>query len=363
MLYQLARPFLHKIDPETAHRLTLKGLKALPSSKADADDAALNVKLWNRNFPNPVGLAAGFDKNAEVIAPMFGFGFGFVEAGTVTPKPQEGNPRPRVFRSPADQAVINRMGFPNEGVDSFRHNFEKFLGTKPRPAGVVGINIGMNKDQTDAAKDYCALVRQLGPLADYLTVNISSPNTPGLRDLQKKENLLALLSQIMEERQKSCAHDMPPLLVKLAPDLHEDQQAEIAEAVLQAGIDGLILTNTTLDRPDMLAQPFGAERGGLSGVPVREKSLKVLRNFYALTKGRIPLIGVGGISSGDDAYDKIKAGASLVQLYTALVFQGPGMVKGIKQTLIRRLKEDGFTHIGQAVGADHAEPKKIKNVS
>jgi len=363
MLYELARPFLHKIDPETAHRLTLKGLKALPACKADADDAALHVKLWNRHFPNPVGLAAGFDKNAEVIAPMFGFGFGFVEVGTVTPKAQDGNPRPRVFRSPADQAVINRMGFPNAGVDSFRHNFEAFLSTKPRPAGVVGINIGMNKDQTEAAKDYCALVRQLGPLADYLTVNISSPNTPGLRDLQKKENLLALLSQIMEERQKSCAQDMPPLLVKLAPDLTEEQQGEIAEAVLQAGIDGLILTNTTLDRPDTLAQPFGGERGGLSGAPVREKSLKVLRNFYSLTNGKIPLIGVGGISSGDDAYDKIRAGASLVQLYTALVFKGPGMVKEIKHTLIRRLKEDGFTHIGQAVGADHANAMKLKNVS
>lgn len=363
MLYELAKPFLHKIDPETAHRLTLKGLKALPACKPERDDAALNITLWNRSFPNPVGLAAGFDKNAEVIAPMFGFGFGFVEAGTVTPKAQEGNPRPRVFRSPADQAVINRMGFPNEGVDAFRHHFESFLSHKPRPAGVVGINIGMNKDQTEPAKDYCALVRQLGPLADYLTVNISSPNTPGLRDLQKKENLLALLTQIMEERAKSCAQDMPPLLVKLAPDLTEEQQGEIAEAVLQAGIDGLILTNTTLDRPDTLAQPFGAERGGLSGAPVREKSLQVLRNFYALTGGKIPLIGVGGISSGEDAYDKIKAGASLVQLYTALVFKGPGMVKEIKQTLIRKLKEDGFTHIGQAVGADHTTPAKMKNVS
>lgn len=363
MLYNLARPLLHRIDPETAHRFTLKGLKALPACKGERDDATLSVKLWNRTFPNPVGLAAGFDKNAEVIAPMLGFGFGFVEAGTVTPKPQEGNPRPRVFRSVADQAVINRMGFPNEGLDSFRHNFESFLGTKPRPAGVVGINIGMNKDQPDPAKDYCALVRQLGPLADYLTINISSPNTPGLRDLQKKENLLDLLMQIMEERQRSCAQDMPPLLLKLAPDLHEDQQQDIAEAVMQTGIDGLILTNTTLDRPETLAQPFGRERGGLSGAPVREKSLRILRNFYVLTGGKIPLIGVGGISSGDDAYDKIKAGASLVQLYTALVFRGPGMVKEIKQTLIRRLRQDGFTHIGEAVGADHATPTKMKNVS
>ena len=363
MLYELARPLLHKIDPETVHRLTLKGLKALPFCKSARDDATLSVRLWDRTFPNPVGLAAGFDKNAEVITPMLNFGFGFVEVGTVTPKPQEGNPRPRVFRSVTDQAVINRMGFPNEGLAIFRQNFENFLSAKPRPAGVVGLNIGMNKDQTDPAKDYCALVRQLGPLADYLTINISSPNTPGLRDLQKKENLLGLLTLIMEERQKSCGRDLPPLLLKLAPDLQENQQQDIAEAVLQAGIDGVILTNTTLDRPETLAQPFGAERGGLSGAPVRDKSLTVLRNFYALTQGKIPLVGVGGIACGNDAYDKIRAGASLVQLYTALVFKGPGMVKEIKHTLVRRLKEDGFISIGDAVGADHKTPLKMKNVS
>ena len=363
MLYALARPLLHRIDPETAHRLTLKGLKMMPACAPSADDAALSTTLWGRSFANPVGLAAGFDKNAEVIAPMFSFGFGFVEAGTVTPKPQDGNPRPRVFRSPLDQAVINRMGFPNQGMETFRHHFEAFLSAPKRPAGIVGINIGMNKDQTDPASDYRALVKYLGPLADYLTVNISSPNTPGLRDLQKKENLRALLTQIMEERAASCAVNMPPLLVKLAPDIDETQQQDIAEAALAAGIDGLILTNTTLDRPETLAQPFANERGGLSGAPVREKSLRVLLNMYALTGGKLPLIGVGGISDGHDAYDKIKAGASLVQLYTALVFKGPGMVEEIKQTLIRNLKRDGFTHIGQAVGADHATPSKMRHVS
>lgn len=353
MLYDIARPFLHSIDPETAHRLTLKGLRLMPAGKPCADDAALAVKLWGREFSNPVGLAAGFDKNAEVIAPMFSFGFGFVEAGTVTPKPQDGNPRPRVFRSASDQAVINRMGFPNDGMEAFRRHFEAYRAQGPA-RGIVGINIGMNKDQSDPAQDYRALVKYLGPLADYLTINISSPNTPGLRDLQKKENLLALLQEIITERAQSCAGNMPPLLVKLAPDIDDQQQQDIAEAVLQAGIDGLILTNTTLDRPATLAQPFGGERGGLSGVPVREKSLRVLRQMYALTHGRIPLIGVGGISCGNDAYDKIRAGASLVQLYTALVFKGPGMVKEIKHTLIRRMKDDGFSHIGQAVGADHA---------
>lgn len=363
MLFELARPLLHRLDPETAHHLTLKGLKALPTCKTDRDDPALAVTIWNRTFPNPVGLAAGFDKNAEVMAPMLGFGFGFVEAGTVTPKAQDGNPRPRVFRSAVDQAVINRMGFPNRGVEVFRHNFEKFLSIKPRPLGVVGINIGMNKDQTDPARDYCALVRQLGPFADYLTVNISSPNTPGLRDLQQKDNLLALLTQILEERARSCAQDMPPLLVKLAPDLNEEQRTDIAAAALQSGIDGLILTNTTLARPESLAQPFAGERGGLSGQPLRETSLAVLRHFYQLTNGKIPLIGVGGITCGNDAYDKIRAGASLVQLYSALVFQGPAMIKEIKQTLISRLQADGFTRIDEAVGADHHNSAIKKHAS
>lgn len=254
--------------------------------------------------------------------------------------------------------MINRMGFPNAGMESFRRHFENYRACPKGRPGIVGINIGMNKDQSDPALDYRALVKYLGPLADYLTINISSPNTPGLRDLQKKEHLLALLTQITEERAQSCAANMPPLLLKLAPDIDEQQQQDIAEAVLQAGIDGLILTNTTLDRPDTLAQPFGAERGGLSGAPVRAKSLRVLGNMYRLTQGRIPLIGVGGISCGDDAYEKIKAGASLVQLYTALVFKGPAMVKEIKHTLMRRMKEDGFSHIGQAVGADHASASR-----
>lgn len=362
MLYALARPLLHRMDPETAHRLTLKALKIMPACVPGSDDAMLSTALWGRTFLNPVGLAAGFDKNAEAIAPLFSFGFGFVEAGTVTPQAQEGNPRPRVFRSPIDQAVINRMGFPNQGMEIFRRHFENFRRTCLHPGGIVGINIGMNKDQTDPASDYRALVKYLGSCADYLTVNISSPNTPGLRDLQKKENLLALLTQIKEERALSCATNMPPLLVKLAPDIDEIQQQDIAEAVLAAGIDGLILTNTTLDRPATLAQPFGAERGGLSGVPVREKSLQILRNMYALTGGQIPLIGAGGISDGHDAYARIRAGASLVQIYTALIFKGPALIKDIKQTLIGNLKRDSFTHIGQAVGADHPR-MDVKHVS
>jgi dihydroorotate dehydrogenase len=298
-----------------------------------------------------VGLAAGFDKNADVVGPMLKLGFGFVEAGTVTPKPQDGNPRPRVFRDADHEAVINRMGFPNLGADNFRHNIEKFLESKPRPSGVVGINIGMNKGQTDPAKDYCQLVRQLGPYADYLTVNISSPNTPGLRNLQDRENLLPLLEKIIEERARSCgAHNAPPLLVKLAPDLNETQQKDIAQTVLEAKIDGLILTNTTLDRPDYLPAGFYEQAGGLSGRPLTEKSTETIRAFYRLTEGKIPIIGVGGISSAQDAYEKIKAGATLVQLYSALVFQGPDLVGDILSGLLRRMDQDGLDHISKAVG-------------
>lgn len=350
-LYPVLRPFLFALDAETAHRLTIKVLKHLPSRPAPADDPALRVTLWDRHFPNPLGLAAGFDKNAEVIAPMLGFGFGFVEVGTLTPRPQEGNPRPRIFRDPEHDAIINRMGFPSCGMNAFKANLEKFLDTRPRPNGLVGINIGMNKSQTDPVKDYCLLVRMLGPFADYLTVNISSPNTPGLRNLQDPEAFRELVAQVLEERTRACGKHMPPpLLVKLAPDLDEEQQEALAQAALESGINGLILTNTTLDRPDILPESFGQERGGLSGRPLTEKSTQVIRNFSRLTGGKLPIIGAGGVFSARDAYDKILAGASLVQLYSALAFQGPGMVKRMTSELVGLLKADGFSNIGEAVG-------------
>lgn len=353
MLFNLAKPFLHRMDPEDAHRLTLKALKtgAIPCP-AKWDDPKLKTVLWNRNFPNPVGLAAGFDKNADVVGQMLKIGFGFVEAGTVTPKPQDGNPRPRVFRDAENEAVINRMGFPNEGLTNFRNNIEKFLESRPRPSGIVGINIGMNKNQEDPAKDYCALVKALGPYADYLAVNISSPNTPGLRNLQDRENLLPLLERIMEERARSCGTDAPPLLVKLAPDLKQAQQEDIAAALLESKVDGVILTNTTLDRPDYLDTPFREQMGGLSGRPLTSKSTDIIRNFYRLLDKKIPIVGAGGISSAADAYEKIRSGASLVQLYSALVFQGPELVNDILSGLSRALQKDGLTHISQAVGAD-----------
>lgn len=350
--YALIRPLLFRIEPERAHGLTIRAMRlGLVPGRTPVCDPALEQTLWGLKFPNPTGLSAGFDKNAEVIGPAFGLGFGFVEAGTVTPRPQPGNPAPRVFRDPGAEAVINRMGFPGGGAWAFKANLERFLGGRRRPPGAVGVNIGMNKDQGDPAKDYTLLIRMLGPMADYLTINISSPNTPGLRDLQSRGPLLELLGAVMEERRKSCGAHPPPVLLKLAPDLDEAKQEELAGAVLEAGIDGLILTNTTLDRPAFLPEAFRGEKGGLSGQPLADKSTALIRNFYALTQGRVPIIGAGGVSSGRQAYDKIRAGASLVQLYTALVFKGPYVVGAINRELLALLKQDGYTHVSQAVGA------------
>lgn len=353
-LYKIARPFLFKIDPEKAHNATLKAMKAgLIPPQATFDNDVLKSTVFGLNFPNPVGLSAGFDKNAEVIGPAFKMGFGFVEAGTVTPKPQEGNPKPRVFRDPSNGAVINRMGFPNGGSAIFKDNLEKFLGAKHRPNGVVGLNIGMNKTQKEPAKDYAYLIRLLAPMADYLTINISSPNTPGLRDLQKREPLTQLLNAIMEEREKACRTNPPPLLVKLAPDLDEAQQEELASTLMDNKVDGVILGNTTLDRPEFLPSDFRAQQGGLSGQPLTQKSTAVIGNFYKLTDGKLPIIGVGGIANAEQAYEKIKAGASLVQLYTGLVFEGPSVAYSVNKKLIDLLQNDGYSNISEAIGADH----------
>lgn len=357
-LYSTLRPVLFRIDPETAHQLTLKALKAglVPPQGAAVEDPALKVMLWNRVFPNPIGLAAGFDKNAEVISPMLNLGFGFVEVGTVTPKSQAGNPRPRVFRDADNNAVINRMGFPNGGSAAFKENISSFMSVRPRPVGVIGINIGMNKDQTVPAKDYVGLVRLLGPMADYLTVNISSPNTPGLRDLQEREPLTDLLNAILDERAKACGQYAPPLLVKLAPDLSPEKLGPIAEVLTTLKIDGVILTNTTLARPSHLNAGFAAEKGGLSGAPLFDKSTDMIRQFYRLTDGTLPIIGAGGVMDAHDAYAKIKAGAKLVQVYSGLVFKGPGLPRDINRGLLRLLKADGYKTINDAVGADHVKP-------
>ncbi len=361
-LYPFIRPLLFTMSAERAHHLTLCAMKmgVFPKIRS-VHDPALEVNLWGLKFSNPVGLSAGFDKNGEVIGQSFSLGFGFIEAGTVTPKPQDGNLPPRIFRDVPNNAIINRMGFPNKGMDVFKANVSKFLSARPRPDGVVGINIGMNKTQKDPAKDYCLLIRVLGPMADYLAVNISSPNTPGLRDLQRKEPLTELLSALMEERKKSCGDHPPPLLVKLAPDLEEDQQGEIAAALMNAKIDGIILSNTTLARPDYLNGEFASEAGGLSGAPLTDRSTDIIRNFYRLTKGSIPIVGVGGISNGDEAYAKIKAGASLLQLYSSLAFQGPAVASCINKKLLCNIKADGYDNIAQAVGADVQIRGKKKN--
>ena len=354
MLFSLAQKFLFQMDAEQAHMMTIKAMKSGLSPCITAIKAKeLKQDLWGRNFPNPVGLAAGFDKNADVIKPMFNLGFGFIEVGTVTPKPQIGNDKPRVFRDVKHKAVINRMGFPNEGVATFKNNLSNFLAQKPRPAGVLGVNIGMNKEQTEPEKDYTLLIRTIGSLADYFTINISSPNTPGLRNLQDPENLAPLLAAVIAERDKVCGDYPIPLLLKLAPDLTDDQMAGIAGVLMTHKIDGVILTNTTLFRPDDLPAEFREQKGGLSGAPLNDISTGVIRRFYALTKGEIPIIGVGGITSGHDAYAKIRAGASLVQLYSSLIFEGPNLIRKINRDLLKYLKADGFTHIREAVGADH----------
>ncbi len=350
-LYKIVRPALFKIDPETAHQMTIKALRSgalRPCKHAHSD--ILSQDIFGLSFKNPVGMAAGFDKNAEVIAPLLELGFGFTEAGTVTPKPQGGNPRPRIFREPKSGSVINRMGFPNGGLRIFKPNIEDFLNSNNRPHGVIGINIGMNKEQSDPASDYCHLIKELAPLADYLTVNISSPNTPGLRNLQQKEALSELIERMQNTLSEVCQDNAPSLLIKLAPDLTEEQQKEIAETLVHAKIDGIILSNTTLDRPDSLPKEFREQTGGLSGTYVREKSTAVIRNFYKLTDGNIPIIGVGGISTAEHAYEKIKAGASLVQLYTGMIYQGPDIANQINAGLIDLLEKDGYSSIKDAIG-------------
>lgn len=352
LLYKIAKPALFALDAETAHNITLKSLKcgSFTAPKQNTTDTRLETKVLGLTFKNPVGLAAGFDKNADVIDPMLRMGFGFVEAGTVTPKPQQGNPRPRVFRDIPNQAVINRMGFPNKGLEAFHKNIDQIPQSQEERGGIIGINIGMNKDQDVPEDDYNLLVKELGHYADYLTVNISSPNTPGLRNLQRQDHMLPLLKAILDTRNAHCAGT--PVLVKLAPDLTEAEQEEIADTVIKSGIDGLILTNTTLARPNHLNKNFSAEKGGLSGSPLTQASTKIIRNFYRLTNGNVPIIGCGGISSAQDAYEKIKAGASLVQIYSALIYHGPALIKRINEELPVLAQKEGFQTIQDTIGKE-----------
>jgi dihydroorotate dehydrogenase len=327
--------------------VTLGLLKAgLAPAQRPIRNAMLASRHWGLDFPNPVGLAAGFDKNGEVSDAMLGQGFGFVEIGSVTPRPQPGNPKPRLFRLSDDQAVINRMGFNNHGLGAAAANL-----AARTSRGVLGANLGKNKDTEDAAADYVLGVEALGPLADYLVINVSSPNTPGLRALQGRAPLQALIGRVQEAVSKLPAPK--PLLLKIAPDLTPDDRRDIAEVALETKLDGLIVSNTTIERPASLKSGQARETGGLSGAPLFQPSTALLSEMYKLTNGRILLVGVGGIGSGKQAYAKIRAGASLLQLYSALVYQGPALVNEINLDLIRLMKKDGFYHIGDAVGADH----------
>jgi dihydroorotate dehydrogenase len=338
-LYPLVRPLAFALDAERAHRLTIRALKLVPAGEPPREDSRLAIRVAGLDFPNPVGLAAGFDKDAEVHRQMLGFGFGFVEIGTLTPRPQSGNPRPRLFRLAEDRAVINRMGFNNGGFEAAR---TRLAG---RRRGILGVNIGANKDSADRIADYAAGAREMAPTADYLTVNISSPNTPGLRALQDKGALAELLAAVGEGRSGST-----PIFLKVAPDLAADEIDDIARAAMDNRVDALIVANTTVSRPDLRSKLRG-QAGGLSGAPLRALALQRLKDFRAATGGAMPLIAVGGIENGVDAYDRIRAGASLVQLYTALVYQGPGVARSIAGELRYLLARDGFATLADAVGA------------
>lgn len=347
--FALAKPLLHALPPEAAHLATLRALAAgLVRGDGVPDDPVLACRVFGLDFPNPLGLAAGFDKNAEVVDPMLRVGFGFVEAGSVTPRSQPGNPKPRLFRLPQQQAVINRLGFNNQGLGPFVQRL-RLRQARGMGVGIVGANVGKNRDSENASADYIAGVRAVAGLVDYVVVNVSSPNTPGLRALQRREALASLLRDVLVARDQSPVR--PPLLVKVAPDLTEEEIADIAATALETGIDGLVVSNTTIDRPLGLPTRLAAETGGLSGRPLFEPSTRVLAAFHRATEGMLPLIGVGGVASGADAYAKIRAGASLVQLYTALIYQGPALVGRIKRDLAALLKRDGFGSVSEAVGS------------
>ncbi|MCA0248586.1 MAG: quinone-dependent dihydroorotate dehydrogenase [Proteobacteria bacterium] len=342
--YSLIDLVLSRIDAEAAHGLAVRALKTglMPGDSRD-DPSSLRVGIWGRHLPNPIGLAAGFDKNAEVADAMLNLGFGLVEIGSVTPRPQAGNPRPRLFRLAEDRGVINRMGFPGQGLEAARSR----LATRPR-RGFVGVNVGANKDSTDRAADYVTGCVALAPYADYLVCNVSSPNTPGLRNLQGRTELAGLLKRV----QDAIAAKPVPLVVKIAPDATEDDLDDIVAVCRELKLDGIIVGNTTLSRPASLQSPRRNETGGLSGAPLTSLSTEVLRRTAQRVEGQFPLIGCGGIGSGADAYAKIRAGATLVQLYSAMVFEGPPLIRRIKDELAALLARDGFSSVEAAIGAD-----------
>ena len=342
-LYKLLRPFAFALDAETAHRATIAALSISPQLPLPQFPPELEQQVAGLRFPSPVGLAAGFDKDAEVPDAMLGLGFGFVEVGTITPRPQAGNPKPRLFRLKEDHAVINRMGFNNGGQAAA---LERLKNRERR--GLVGVNIGANKDSTDRIADYAAGVKAMSPVADYLTINISSPNTPGLRNLQAGGELVELLAAIRDAREPGI-----PIFLKVAPDLESGDHERIVRAAIDTGIDALIVSNTTISRPP-LKSPNAVEAGGLSGRPLKVLALEQLRAFRSVSGGQIPLISVGGIENAHDAWERITAGANLVQLYSAMVYEGPGIARRIAEGLRTLLGLSQMAHISEAVGSDAA---------
>ena len=343
MLYRIARPAIFALDPERAHGLTIAALKRLPHREPAMPGGPLAVAVAGLQFPNPLGMAAGFDKDAEVPGALLGLGFGHVEVGSITPLPQSGNPKPRLFRLREDAAVINRMGFNNGGAEAAHARLRKHAGR----SGIVGVNIGANKDSDDRSGDYAMMAEVMAPVADYLTVNISSPNTPGLRALQDEAALAGLLDGVMAAR----GENGPPVFLKVAPDLEPADIDAIARIAIDKGLGAIIVSNTTVDRPP-LQSAHGDEAGGLSGAPLKAKALERLRDFRKATGGAIPLVGVGGIATAADAWERIRAGASLVQLYSAMIYSGPGIAKDIVSGLEEQMQRDGFASIAEAVGSE-----------
>ena len=340
-LYKLLRPLVFGVDAERAHRATIRAITFAHRLPPRRFPPSLRTTLGGIDFPSPVGLAAGFDKDAEVAEAMLGFGFGFVEVGTVTPLPQQGNAKPRLFRLAEDRAVINRLGFNNAGHDAAFERLRRTTGLH----GVIGVNVGANKDSADRIADYVEGIRRLEPVARYITINISSPNTPGLRSLQDEGALDELLAAVGEARSDK------PIFLKVAPDLEQGDPERIVRAAIDHRIDALIVGNTTVSRPPLRSR-YASEAGGLSGEPLKPLALAALRRFRSASGGAIPLIGVGGIGNADDAWQRIRAGASLIQLYTAMVYEGPGIAMRIGKGLARRLEREGFASIADAVGSE-----------
>lgn len=357
-MYSLLRPLLFRMSPERAHTLTLHTLSTFPwfarlVAPRWTATPSLHQTLWNQPFPHPIGLAAGLDKNGVAVDGLFGCGFSHVEVGTVTPRPQPGNPQPRLFRLKEDEALVNRMGFNNDGAPSLCNRLKN-----RRMKGVVGVNLGKNKDtpNEEAGNDYVTSLQSLYSYADYIVINVSSPNTPGLRDLQSESALVPLVAAVIQERdaQYEARKDRirphrPPVLVKLAPDLSDDAIASLASSLVQAGVEGFVATNTTIERKQ-LQSPSRTESGGLSGKPLAQRSTDVIRLLYQTTAGQVPIIGCGGVFSAHDAYEKILAGASLVQIYTGFIYRGPRIVREISMGLSSLLAADGYASVADAVG-------------